>query len=117
MKKVEIHEHEIEFIIYTSVHVHEYSTPTSVNDGHHHVVQGFTSGSIASVGGHVHYYEGTTTLADGHVHHFRGYTGPAVTLADGTHYHLFSGDTSYQHGHLHQYRGKTGLAQFRYGMR
>jgi hypothetical protein len=116
-KKGEMHHHEMEFIVYTSVHVHGYSTPTSENDGHHHIVQGYTSGSIASVGGHVHYYEGTTTLADGHVHHFRGYTGPSVMLPDGSHYHVFSGETSSDHGHFHQYRGRTGPAQFRYGLR
>jgi hypothetical protein len=90
-----------------NVHIHQYSTETSFNNGHSHTVSGTTSSSNDGMG-HVHYYEGTTTLNDGHVHHFSGTTGPPVHLSDGTHYHMFSGRTSFNDGHVHQYSGATG---------
>jgi len=89
------------------IHIHHYSTETTINDGHSHTVQGETSQSYNMMG-HVHYYEGTSTFVDGHVHHFSGTTGPPVYLSDGTHYHEFAGTTSFDDGHVHYYSGFTG---------
>ncbi|WP_308464576.1 YmaF family protein [Fictibacillus barbaricus] len=104
-----VHGHDLKHIKWEgrNVHVHQYSTQTSVNDGHSHTVQGVTSPAKNSMG-HVHKYEGTTTFDDGHVHRFSGTTGPPIYLADGTHYHMIAGTTTFNDGHMHQYSGWTG---------
>jgi YmaF family len=104
-----MHDHDIVHLKWDKriVHIHQYSTQTSVNDGHSHTVQGVTSPANNGMG-HVHNYAGTTTFNDGHVHRFSGVTGPPVYLADGTHYHMISGTTTFNDGHTHQYSGWTG---------
>lgn len=104
-----MHEHSIKLLEWTdrNVHVHEYSTQTTINDGHSHTLQGTTTPANNTMG-HVHYYKGTTTFEDGHVHQFSGTTGPPVYLPDGTHYHGFSGMTTFDDGHVHYYSGWTG---------
>ena len=103
-----MHEHNILGIQWNqgNVHVHQYSTETTINDGHSHLVQGTTS-AANNMMDHVHYYEGTTTFV-GHVHQFSGTTGPPVYMTDGTHFHEFSGTTTFNDGHVHSYSGFTG---------
>jgi hypothetical protein len=103
-----VHEHEILGIRWNdnNLHVHQYSTETTINNGHSHFVQGTTTPANFTMD-HVHYYEGNTTFV-GHVHHFSGDTGPPIYLNDGTHYHEFSGTTTFNDGHVHYYSGFTG---------
>ncbi len=112
-KQAKPHTHSIQLLRYGDRpgHVHPYSTPTTVNDGHRHLVNGTTSPPYGNPDRHVHYYEGTTTFEDGHIHSFRGWTGPPVPVSDGSHYHEFRGETSYNDGHLHHYRGVTARAE------
>nr|WP_285876724.1 YmaF family protein [Fictibacillus phosphorivorans] len=104
-----MHGHDVTHIKWRSndVHVHQYSTQTTVNAGHSHMVQGVTS-RVNNTMGHVHTYQGTTTFDDGHVHQFSGTTGPPIYTGDGTHYHMISGTTTVSGGHTHQYSGRTG---------
>ncbi|PUB11151.1 YmaF family protein [Paenisporosarcina sp. OV554] len=103
-----MHEHNILGIQWNqgNVHVHQYSTETTINVGHSHLVQGTTSAANNTMV-HVHYYQGTTTFV-GHVHQFSGTTGPPVYMTDGTHLHEFSGTTTFNNGHVHSYSGFTG---------
>lgn len=111
-KNGEDHHHDFAFVQWQGLsHIHAYSTRTTVNDRHSHIVQGITSAPVNAMNGHVHYYEGVTTYDDRHVHRFNGYTGPAILLPDGSHYHEFGGQTTYDDGHIHYYRGRTGIAQ------
>ena len=104
-----MHEHTILGVNWSggNFHAHQYSTETTINDGHSHMVQGTTALANNTME-HVHYYEGTTTYV-GHVHHFSGYTGRPIYMADGTHYHEFSGTTTFNDGHVHNYSGYTGM--------
>jgi hypothetical protein len=107
------HTHDIELIRWPGrvlrVHIHDYATRTTFNDGHTHVVRGVTSQPLQGYERHTHYYNGVTTFEDGHVHRFRGWTGPPMFLPDGTHYHEFRGETSFDDGHTHRYTGRTGF--------
>lgn len=94
-----------EFPCSPDVHVHEFMTRTTVDDGHRHNMRGFTAPEV-DCPGHVHYYEGTTSYEDGHVHQFCGCTGHAIYRREG-HTHRFSGETSYDDGHDHGYRDMT----------
>lgn len=104
-----LHEHGISGMrwTYPTVHIHQISTETTINDGHSHTVQGETTPAYNTMN-HVHSYQGTTTFIDGHVHQFSGTTGYPVYLNDGTHYHEFSGTTTFDDEHVHYYSGSTG---------
>jgi len=106
------HSHSLHFVRFSDIpgQLHDYDTPTTVNDRHRHRVRGRTSPPQGHENQHIHYYEGTTTLNDGHVHDFSGWTGPPIPLPDGSHYHEISGQTTYNDGHIHNYRGGTGRA-------
>ncbi|NGQ93597.1 hypothetical protein G3578_00195 [Brevibacillus sp. SYP-B805] len=106
------HSHSLSFVRFADIpgHIHDYDTPTTINDRHRHQVRGRTSPPQGFGDQHVHYYEGTTTFNDGHVHRFSGWTGRPIPLPDGSHYHEFAGETTFDDGHLHYYRGFTGEA-------
>lgn len=112
MKKNKYHGHDIEFVNWWSrqgpPHRHPYSTETSFDNGHTHLMRGITSIASGGLDNHVHYYEGTTSFRDGHVHYYRGMTGPAIPLPEGGHIHEFEGQTTFNDGHIHYYRGRTG---------
>lgn len=84
-------------------HVHNYSIPTTFDDGHTHRVFGVTSLGVLKGNTHLHYYRGYTTLEDGHVHYFGGVTGPAIFLPGGDHIHNYRGVTSFNDRHRHAY--------------
>lgn len=59
-------------------HTHVYSTVTSLNDGHEHLISGRTGPAIpAAGGGHYHFFEGVTTIngRTPHRHNYSGRTG------------------------------------------
>ncbi|GEN36652.1 hypothetical protein [Aneurinibacillus danicus] len=66
MKKDQCHSHDIEFVNWWGrqgpPHRHRYYAETSVNNGHNHVMRGFTSITSGGLDNHVHYYEGATSL-------------------------------------------------------
>ncbi|MBM7583498.1 hypothetical protein JOC86_000035 [Bacillus pakistanensis] len=111
------HFHDIEYIWWDNrvgaVHQHSFSTPTSFDDGHQHVVQGTTKDTVQGMDQHVHSFEGQTTLDDGHVHYFREWTGPPIIIPNRGHYHEFSGMTTYNDGHSHSLKGATNILEYR----
>jgi hypothetical protein len=112
MKEDEFHTHDVEFINWLVrvglPHRHAYSTETSMNQGHRHLIRGVTSINPVGLDNHVHSYEGETSFVDGHVHYYRGVTDPAIPLPGGRHIHQFAGETAFADGHIHFYRGRTG---------
>ncbi|WP_167357172.1 YmaF family protein [Paenibacillus pectinilyticus] len=73
-------------------HVHFFTTTTSEELGHHHLLRLYTfSANGTSYDAHVHHYQGITGIKYGHYHAYYGITGPPISLANGSHIHLLTG--------------------------
>ncbi|MDZ5720386.1 YmaF family protein [Bacillus sp. SN1] len=69
-------------------HAHAYHVKTTKEQGHYHLIEGFTQPANGSnTDQHTHYFTGITSFESGHFHRYYGVSGPAIPLADGTHYH------------------------------
>ncbi|MRX70682.1 hypothetical protein GJU40_00675 [Bacillus lacus] len=110
------------------VHTHGFAVPSTIEENHQHLVNGFTKPvNGSSYDRHTHFYNGLTSFEREHYHRYYGETGPAIPLADGSHYHGVSGRVYYNYTsplpivfggvvysnverprHDHKYEGRTG---------
>lgn len=73
-------------------HVHFFTTVTSEDLGHHHLLRLYTFNvNGTSYDQHVHQYQGISGIKYGHYHTFYGVTGPPIAIANGAHIHMLQG--------------------------